>query len=122
MVGFKEGDFSNIKALYAHHEDFTSSLFDKEQEPMKSVDVDSGQMGIWDAVKYPLEKTQFEYYDKNSFYRRVCNLTSSNRSHHCIDNMGCVSSTAYGDGTYDVFICMCENQAVGVKIVFTDKE
>jgi hypothetical protein len=65
------------------------------------IGVDSGQVGIWDAIKYPGGGR--EYNDEDGFYRKVCN-TSKAHIANSIDRTGCFCKTTYGDGLYDVIL------------------
>lgn len=88
--------------------------------------VDSGQFGIYDAGKYP--EGERDYDDKNSFYRKVCDLTYDERDHFIngnppfrggiIDSFGVVSSSGFGDGYYPVYTKTVDDKVVGVTVVY----
>ena len=90
-----------------------------------SVGVDSGQCGIFEDSKYPKSKTG-EYGDKHSFYGKCCDLTLSVKQGGVLD-FGIVSSSGYGDGSYDCYWCSFglvskPNEISAIKIVFISNE
>lgn len=106
-----------VAVLEAEHEDFLqkriiSTTIDGD------LGVDSGQMGIFDAVKYPVEPR--EYDNEEAFYRRVCEMTNPAG---VIDNFGIVSSSGFGDGCYDFHVHRDKDGvAWKVTIFFIDEE
>lgn len=62
--------------------------------------VDSGQLGIFDKKRYPDTESTGEYDDKKSFYGKACAATLEEPMHGVIDDIGCVSTTSFGDGVY----------------------
>jgi len=101
---------------------------------LDNIGVDSGQCGIFDADNYPGGNSTGEYDDKNSFYGKVCELTSNEHGEEAdksipyntygiIDGFGVVSSTGYGDGCYTAYGIKNENgELIAVKIVFLEDE
>lgn len=83
-----------------------------------SVGVDSGQCGIFDDTKYPDGKTG-NYDGNGSFYDKCCNLTLGDKSGGVL-NFGIVSSSGYGDGSYDCLIPE-EDKVFAIRIVFLDE-
>ena len=84
------------------------------------VGVDSGQAGVFEDSLYPHGETG-EYGDTTTFYGRACNQS--------IDKDGCgtagviaegaVSSSGYGDGSYDCYtITEQDGTVIAVKIEF----
>lgn len=66
------------------------------------VGVDSSQVGIFCDARYP-DGNVGEYKDENSFYGKVCRLTINKPWHGEVEH-GCVSSSGYGDGVYQITI------------------
>ncbi len=65
------------------------------------VGVDSGQCGLFAAQEYPSGKSTGEYGDTSSFYGRACRITlDSEEKGGILDNMGVVSRSGFGDGSY----------------------
>jgi hypothetical protein len=96
------------------------------------IGVDSGQAGFFDAALYPRDETG-EPDDKNSFYghcrRLTCeqmneNFTARNPSFMnagCLES-GAVSSSGYGDGSYNLYVFEDHGHVVGAKLVFLPEE
>jgi len=80
------------------------------------VGVDSGQAGIFDDSKYP-EGEPGEYGDLNSFYGKCSNKTLGKVQGGVID-FGSVSSSGYGDGSYNCLYTTRNNKVFAVRIVF----
>ena len=85
-----------------------------------SVGVDSGQCGIFDDSKYPDGDDTGEYGDDNSFYGKCCNYTLGEENGGVLD-FGIVSSSGYGDGSYDCFISKGNDKISIVRIIFLDE-
>ena len=85
-----------------------------------SVGVDSGQCGIFDDSKYPDDETG-EYGDDDSFYGKCCNLTLGNTQGGVID-FGAVSSTGYGDGSYDCLTLEKNGKIFAIRLIFLSDE
>jgi len=82
------------------------------------VGVDSGQAGIFDDSKYP-EGEPGEYGDLNSFYGKCCQKTLGKPQGGVI-NFGVVSSSGYGDGSYDCFYLTKNDKVFAIRIIFID--
>jgi hypothetical protein len=89
------------------------------------VDVDSGQMGIYDYDYYPI------FGCTNDFYTEACALTSTPKRGGVVTgyketrscfldavNIGVVSSSGFGDGLYGVDTWEQEGKIVGVRVTF----
>lgn len=108
------------------------------------VGVDSGQAGIFDEAKYPHGKNEPERmkeYNSGKFnaefekFYEECGLKTlgveCSESYYANDpnfkragvvfDMGIVSGTAYGDGSYTCYTATREGEIVAVKIVYMDK-
>ena len=98
-----------------------------------SAGVDSGQFGFFDKDFYrndegakELKKHDFgDNYDKESgdeWYRACCNITLTGDNWGVLPN-GVVSSSGYGDGSYDVFGMKDENdEYIAFSVVFIDED
>lgn len=85
-----------------------------------SIGVDSGQAGFFDDSKYPHNDIG-EYRDKDSFYGKACELTLGSKFAGILDDFGVVSSSGLGDGCYECYTMIDENdKIVGAKIIFID--
>ena len=84
--------------------------------------VDSGQAGIFDDSKYPdTDEERGEYGDNDRFYGKCCNKTMNNEGCGVFD--GCfVSSSGYGDGSYNCYIAEKDNEIIGIAIQFIDED
>jgi len=95
-----EGDWgSRVAAIIAWHESisevaYVCSSWNKQNF---EVGVDAGMAGIFDLAEFHSEDD--EYNNPNSWYRRCCDLTDNKAG--IIDNSGIVSSSGYGDGSYE---------------------
>lgn len=81
-----------------------------------SVGVDSVQCGIFDDSKYPVDETG-EYGDDSSFYGKCCNLTLHSDQGGIMD-FGVVSSSGYGDGSYDCLIAGDDKNIFAIRNIF----
>jgi hypothetical protein len=82
-----------------------------------SVGVDSGQCGIFDDLKYPKGDTG-NYDGKGSFYDKCCNLTLGEDCGGVVLNSGVVSSSGFGDGSYDCLTSQTGGKITAVLLVF----
>lgn len=87
-----------------------------------NLSVDSGQTGVFDHDAYPQGDTG-EYDDLTSFYGKACAMTLSDDSSGSVDNIGFVSGTTYGDGTFTFYgIKNADNEIVAVKTVYAEEK
>lgn len=114
-----EGEWGVRNAvLMAHHSDHpavSTSLSWKKKRI--DVGVDSGQAGIFDDAYY---KGGEDDYGEDGWYDDNCNI-SLNAKHSAgvlPDNMGVVSSSGYGDGSYDCYVMLDGKKVVAIKIDF----
>lgn len=83
------------------------------------VGVDSGQCGFFDEARYPMTKEAIgDYDDKNSFYGKACAATSyepidTAPRGGAVEDMGVVSSSGWGDGSYECRLAERMNVADG---------
>lgn len=112
---------NRVSELHVVKENLFNEYRKLDKIPYKSepfpccIGVDSGQCGIFDAKYYEEHQPDNDYYDVNSWYRRVCELTNNAG---IIDNLGVVSSSGYGDGRYPLFVAKENKEVVAMKVVF----
>lgn len=87
--------------------------------------VDSGQCGFFDAAKY-LQHQGGEYGDLSTFYGQACAATATEGG-NCsgggiVMGFGAVSSSGYGDGSYEVYVYEVDGLAVAARVVFISDE
>lgn len=83
------------------------------------IGVDSGQCGVFDYNYYEIKQET----DAKTWYSDVCNITLSNDLGGIVDNKGLVSSSGWGDGSYDLYIATNENgEIIGIKLIFDEDE
>lgn len=87
--------------------------------------VDSGQCGFFDEAKYASNQGG-EYGDLSTFYGQACRATST-ASGDCsgggiVMGFGAVSSSGYGDGSYEVYVHEVDGQAVAARLVFIPED
>lgn len=129
--------------LHAYHTDL-KKLPTRWTKTKVHVGVDSGQAGMFDEVKYPhgkhepermaefndgkFNKSFDEFYElcgqqtlgvdgTENYYAKNVNFKMAG----VVDNIGVVSSSGYGDGSYNCYVATQKGQVVAVKIVFIDK-
>lgn len=132
----EDNDCKYVSVLISHHgsiDPFTS--LDNEWELIKtSIGVDSGQMSIAPISSWATEKVSLNYEGlstpNNEYpdmphrgndgpYWDVAQITSSSKHHAGIfDNRAVVSSTGYGDGSYNGFTLTHNGKVVGIAVVF----
>ena len=78
------------------------------------VGVDSGQFGIFDASIYDNDS---DYEVEGGFYRTVCDITITDACGTVFDS-GFVSSSGYGDGSYDLVCGFVDDVLTFVSITF----
>lgn len=83
------------------------------------IGVDSGQCGIFDADYYETHQPDDDYDNKESWYRRVCELTYNADT---VDNLGVVTQSGYGDGSYSLYVAEINHKTVAMKVVFLEDE
>jgi len=93
-----------IAAIAAVRADYIERLTGEWEPHDCVVGVDSGQCGIFDDSVYPAaEEPNGEYDDESTFYGECCKLTLSDAKCGILKSRkGFVSSTAFGDGSYEL--------------------
>ena len=117
-----------ICKLIAVHEDYVNEKMSKGQCMGFDVGVDSGQAGLFDASHYrddAVLPTHDKLKDKDPseiWYDHCCNITLSPLSAGVLP-YGVVSSSGYGDGSYDCFVCRNEyGQIIRAEIEFIPED
>lgn len=110
----------------AHKSD---GIIDKWERVNVEIGVDSGQAGIFDTEEYNRIKRLKQYHisvhhfvdycdrDDEGLYDSVCQITLGSEKAGCV-KFGCVSSSGFGDGGYELFVAKENKKVIGVKIVF----
>lgn len=65
-----------------------------------TVGVDSGQAGIFDESRYPKGDDTGDYENTESFYGECCEKSKDSSQNNSV-GFGIVSTTGYGDGSYE---------------------
>lgn len=117
-----------IARLIAVHENYADEKMSKGQCVGFEVGVDSGQAGLFDASHYrddsviPNAKPLLNEEPAAIWYKHCCDITLSPLSAGVLP-YGVVSSSGYGDGGYDCFICRNEyGQIIRAEIEFIPEE
>lgn len=118
-----EGDWGiRVAAIEVTHENCGAYMFDIADF---EVGVDSGQAGIFDYEYYAMFHTdcnEREHVD-DAWYDTVCDITLARESAGTIDDRGFVSSSGYGDGSYDCWIARNKDgYIVAIRIEYITEE
>ena len=123
VIKSDEGSWGNRCAeLIAEHPDAinASRFWDKENI---DVGVDSGQAGIFDSDHFECDSDAGN--PKHDFgepwYNMCCDITLGDLGAGVIP-FGVVSSSGFGDGSYDCFTRKKDGKTVAVKIIFITEE
>lgn len=104
--------------IIVHHVEHELALGDfvryQPQNMYGAIGVDSGQAGFFDA-------DTLENHNHDHFYEEVCNLTLGTLGAGVI-KYGAVSSSGWGDGSYELFIATENGQVVAARIDFLGQE
>lgn len=107
-----------VAAIEVVHQDCGISAYEAEHF---TVGVDSGQAGIFDYDYYAQYHTDDECDD--DWYDRVCDITLAEESAGAIDELGLVSSSGYGDGSYTCYTSRDRNgYIVAIRIEYIVEE
>ena len=111
---------NRICALYISHANFKNCIL--ESEKVGYIGVDSGQAGFFD-LDFFHKNHGGEVGDLNSFYGLACAITLSPKQAGVIKKRGVVSSSGFGDGCYDVYVCKNEaGKIVAASLFFIEAE
>lgn len=115
-----------VSEISAEHSSFGEKSRFNYRVMSYTIGVDSGQAGIFDEEFFP-EGELGEYDDLNNFYGKCCSKTHDENDHDVkfgiVEEGGFVSSSGYGDGSYDVDVYVDENnKAVKVVVVFIPED
>lgn len=121
------GDRSNT--LVAVHKDYINEKLRFQSYPA-TIGVDSGQAGIFDLASYRNDEiaegittpgTDFCLGNNNTegdkWYEKMCRFTLSEDSWGAYDS-GIVTSSGYGDGSYDLYVAKKDKKIVALAIDF----
>ena len=109
-----------VVALHISHSDFKNDIL--ESESAGYIAVDSGQAGFFD-LDFFRKNQGGEVGDLNSFYGFACAITLSPKQAGVIKKRGVVSSSGFGDGCYNVFVCKNEvGKIVAASVLFIEEE
>jgi hypothetical protein len=104
--------------IIVHHVEHELALGDfvryQPQNMYGAIGVDSGQAGFFDA-------DTLATHNHDHFYEEVCNLTLGTLGAGVI-KYGAVSSSGWGDGSYELFIATENGQVVAARIDFVGQE
>ena len=91
-----------IASLVLIHQDHKKAPQKNWESIATSIGVDSGQCGIFDDSIYPQSKDHPDY--NPTFYEECCQITLSKKMAGLLKcGKGVVSSSGYGDGSYELF-------------------
>lgn len=117
-----EGDWgSRVKELRAYADGYRDHYAYKRVN--FEIGVDSGQVCLSDESVYPRGETG-EYGELDTFYGRACEANGSVAGSGIFeDGRAVVSSSGFGDGSYDGYTVTNERgEIVGVRVVFIDED
>lgn len=111
-----------VAAIEVTHENCGVYMFDIADFV---VGVDSGQAGIFDYeyyARYHMDDMSDSEVD-DDWYDRVCDITLSSESAGTVDEFGFVSSSGYGDGSYDCWVARNKDgYIVAIRIEYIPEE
>jgi len=96
-VSYFSGRISLLEAGLSHAYAY------KKEQLTDDAGVDSGQFGFFDDTIFPYYQER-EFDDKEKFYGKCCDITLSDKQAGIIDGKGVVSSSGFGDGSYNVIV------------------
>lgn len=123
-VGYHESDYGwGTRVAYLHivniegerHFDHKAEFDSTWENSGIHVGVDSGQAGFFDGETFRAVCSGEAVKDK--FYREVCDLTLDDKQWG-VHAAGCVSSSGYGDGSYECLVRRVDGQVVEAIIVY----
>jgi hypothetical protein len=101
---------SRVWSLIAMHNDYQPSDL-KKWVSIGDVAVDSGMMGIFDMRRYP------EDVREEDFYEEICKVMERKKA-TIWSNMGVISSSGMGDGSYPANKCVVDKYVVAIQVDF----
>lgn len=123
-----EGDWGiRNSVLTAFHQDYSKTKGKYWSRVPASIGVDSGQAGIFDAANFKNDDIvtstpKFSYSveeDGDLWYAMCCDETLYTELNAGVITNGAVSSSGYGDGSYDAFTVKDKDgKIIGIKIEF----
>jgi len=114
VISSDEGEWGvRISLLMLVHEDHIDSQLSKWEPVKGSVGVDSGQCGIFDDTIFPQAK---DHTDHEPFYDECCDITLKKNVGILKNNKGFVSSSGYGDGSYELSAISKDGERVALML------
>ena len=105
-----------IVSSIVYHQDAEQD--DLNWESKSYISVDSGMIGYFDEVFYPESDNEKKL---NKFHEDCCELMHEKDS-SIIKNIGFLTTTRDGDGSYEIFIAKDRhNNIIGITTLFTDE-
>lgn len=118
LVCYLDSEFMSVHDVMA----------DTELEPFQAeIGVDSGQCGVFDFEQFPTDEQieavkDKDWNDPSHFYGKCCSVTLERPRFGSV-GFGAVSSTGYGDGSYDLKVVYNVNgEVVAAVVTFIEKE
>lgn len=129
ITHFDAGQHARVGELKATYYSYVNDNYYNRWEFVCNVCVDSGQMGIFNDSNFPYgEVGEFVARDyentkgNGSFYDTVCRTTLNEIGGGVVTG-GVVSSTAYGDGQYSLYVRRDSSERIiGIKVCFDDDD
>lgn len=119
-----------VSRLMAFHSDYYEQYCTGKWKLVKGdLGVDSGQCSIFDQKFYKknhggdyVDPTNKKYKDMPNFYSKCCWATFETKHRSgIVDSSGIVSSSGYGDGSYNLEIIKVKKLAVALHITFIEE-
>ena len=102
-----------VAAIKVTHEDYSSEEYEPDELQNIDVGVDSGECGIYDE----------DYFAKNCKDKEWYESTFVQRDAMPLDDKAFISSSGYGDGSYDCFVARnSEGKIIAIRITFISFE
>jgi len=137
-VSVKE-KYGRIKSITITHENHTHNK-DKWKYISGDIGVDSGQCGFFNLDAYRNDSIEIPFADDNgkdfyneytkreegdswyeegdSWYGKICGYTLQNKQWDGLEGIGLVSSSGYGDGSYDLYAKRVDDKVTALKVKF----
>lgn len=125
--------YGRIKSITITHENHPYNK-DKWKCISQDIGVDSGQCGFFnldnyrnDSIDIPFaDDNAKEFYDTYTFrdegggewYAKICGYTLQDKQWDALEGIGLVSSSGFGDGSYDLYAKKVDNKVTALKVKF----
>jgi hypothetical protein len=121
------------------HEDYTNKDLKWTHVKNADIGVDSGQCGIFSLETYRNNESLNNYEwingkspfnggfttdgsEEDKWYEKMCDLTLSTENNWGSYDNGVVSSSGYGDGSYNLYVSRVKGKVVGIMVDFLVEE